>query len=782
MGKFSRNVFRGARKNIVTLIGAVLIIAVGVFICVSSLETVLNLRNSVDYFYEQGELADVFVNVKAMPVSDLQKLNGIRGVEKSDGRLTAEVRLLEEDADTIVSVHLMGYQESGLLNRVIFYAFDRFRSDSIYIGRKMERSRNLQTGQKLSLIIDDRVYDFVYSGSIAAPNYIYTIPPSGAVNSDGSDYDLALIDHQKLEEYLDKKGMVNEIGIRLAEGFVYSEVEDELRVFFENYGLLGMTQRKDQISYKMVESELEELIYAGTFVPVLFMLMSVFMLYIVLKRGIDRERVLIGTMKALGMKNSELIVPYLFQAIIIGFLGTCLGLFFGEALGKYYLQMYGDFFSLPDTSYHAFLPFRLGMFAVNIAVCLLAVFIGVGEIIHIKPADAMRGEVPSVERFGKFPVRLRWNPFIMMGLRSLMRSRLRTVLISAAIGFPFGMGLCLFSFKPNFNRVFDVYEYSQAYDIGLALSKPGTKSDVEASAKGLKFIQSSEAIAQLPIVLKKENRETTSLLFGLNPFSENYRIYHIHKDVKEIVQPSERGLIINSRLANKLDLKAGDEVEIRLPEISPRWVRLPILRVIKEATGGGAYLSLFAFDEKLQIPMMANRLLINAKPGYLQDVKKQIMNTKRVLSITDTKWILEEYKRLFSTANLMIDMFIYMTVFAGVVLIYNIMLISARERANEYATLKLLGISMEELGKVLLTETAVYLFFGLGIGMPVAGLIRYILEGMFAPDEFTLEIWFTPHAYLKSGGMCLLIVVFTVISVMRFIGKINPVDSLKERS
>ena len=46
--------------------------------------------------------------------------------------------------------------------------------------------------------------------------------------------------------------------------------------------------------------------YAGTVIPVIFMAMSVFMLYIVLKKNIDNDRVLIGTMKAMGMKNIEL--------------------------------------------------------------------------------------------------------------------------------------------------------------------------------------------------------------------------------------------------------------------------------------------------------------------------------------------------------------------------------------------------------------------------------------------------------------------------------------------
>lgn len=782
MGKFGLHVFRGTKKNIITFIGAILIIAVGVFICVSGLETVLNLRQRVQYFYEEGRLADVFVNVRSMPVSDLRRLREMEGVDIADGRLSTEVRMLSEDMESIVSVHLMGYRPDMALNQVLFRADSHFQPDSIYIGRKMEVARNLQAGQKVSLIIHDAVRTFTYSGSVVSPDYIYALPPSGAFNSDGSDYDIALIDNRVLEEYLDKKGVVNEIGIKLLNRTSYEDVKDELRVFFEKYGLLSMTEREKQTSYDMVESEIEELIYSGTFVPALFMLMSVFMLYIVLKRSIDNERVRIGTMKALGMRNTELILPYLIQAVVIGLLGTLLGIYVGGFLGVYYLQVYGEFFALPNTEYHAFLDFRMALILVNIAVCLIAVFIGVREVIHIKPAEAMRNIVLNATAAERFPIPFRLNAFTKMGLRSMARSKLRTILISAAIGFPFGMGLCLFSFMPNFNKVFNVFEYSQAYDIGLTLDGMDSKQRVEGSALGIKYITESEAIAQLPIRLKKENREISGLLFGLNEDSNLYRIYDVDGNVRRWVQPSQSGLILNSRLANQLDLRQGDELEVQIPTISNRWTKIRIERVIKEATGGGVYLDLDAFEKIFGVPVFANRLLVNAQRGHQEDIKAQIIQSKKVQNITDTKWIQDEYKRLFSNATVMIDMFIYMTGFAGVVLIYNIMLISARERATEYATLKLLGISMRELKDMLLAETICYLVLGLCIGLPVAMLIRYILEGMFQPESFTLEIVFTPLAYAKAGGMCLIIVWFTVFSVIRFIRAINPVDSLKERS
>ena len=46
----------------------------------------------------------------------------------------------------------------------------------------------------------------------------------------------------------------------------------------------------------MVDGEIKELTGTGTILPAIFMSMSVFMLYTVLKKMIDNDRSLIGTM------------------------------------------------------------------------------------------------------------------------------------------------------------------------------------------------------------------------------------------------------------------------------------------------------------------------------------------------------------------------------------------------------------------------------------------------------------------------------------------------------
>uniref|UniRef100_UPI0006D1B44C FtsX-like permease family protein n=1 Tax=Clostridium sp. NkU-1 TaxID=1095009 RepID=UPI0006D1B44C len=116
-----------------------------------------------------------------------------------------------------------------------------------------------------------------------------------------------------------KNDSMNELGFRLAKGYTYEDVRYQLMDRLSGYGLISLSSKEDQVSYNMVKGEINELYSMGTVLPVLFMSISVFMLYVVLKKMIDRDQSLIGTMKSFGMRDGELILAYLYQAPRWGF-------------------------------------------------------------------------------------------------------------------------------------------------------------------------------------------------------------------------------------------------------------------------------------------------------------------------------------------------------------------------------------------------------------------------------------------------------------------------------
>lgn len=125
---------------------------------------------------------------------------------------------------------------------------------------------------------------------------------------------MAALPQQTLERLLHKENLVTELGFLLQPGYTFSDVEAQLEAALEPYGLQLLTDRENQASYNMLQSEYSQLKTIGTVLPAIFMLISVFMLYIVLRKMIFQERGRIGTMKAFGFSDRELITAYLKQS------------------------------------------------------------------------------------------------------------------------------------------------------------------------------------------------------------------------------------------------------------------------------------------------------------------------------------------------------------------------------------------------------------------------------------------------------------------------------------
>lgn len=781
MGHFRKNIFRAAFKNKGTYIGAVLIIALGIFVYVSMVDTLKNLQSQVEEYYEKNRMADVFAELMYMPSSELEELEEIPGIKKAAGLLSADVRILTEDMDSIISLHLLGYESDMELNQIRIDSPMPPQKDQIFIGEKMMAARGWKAGQEISIIIEGESHRFTIGGNAYAPNYIYTIPPSGAFLSDGSEYDMAVIDAQRLNDIMGRSRSVNEIGFLLDEGYRYEDMKLILSEKLRQYGLRNIQERKNQTSYNMVEGELEELMAIGLSLPLIFMGMSVFMLYVVLKKIIDQDRRLIGTMKAMGFKNHELILPYLAQAILIGLTGSFLGGAFGGYFGRYMFRLYQDFFVLPGSDYKDFLSTRAFGMVIALFSSIFAVFFGVRGITKIQPAEAMRAASPKILRqFAGFDDALhKLHTMEKMGIRSIFRSFPRTALIALAIAFPFGMSSVLLSFDTILDNLFFVqFERVQVYDLKVSLEKFTTPSRAKDALSGIEGVSETESYCEIPVILRFQNHSDYAILSGLSRGSLMHRIYAMDKRYYE---PSGEGLIINERIAKKLGAKEGDRIEISSGYLPEKSSKIMIKKIIGETFGRGCFIDLNAVEEYLYIEKPVNTILINAERGRLKEVKEALIKSSGIFSIADTENMLRTYRERLGSMRFMMDTFIFMTIAAGVILIYNISMISIRERKTEFATLMIMGIKKGEIRRMIFIEQLVYMVLGLIMGFPVAYLCRKFFEAMMVSETYIIEFNIPPFSYVKSFFLCAVILALSTHSILRAIQKIKAVDSLKER-
>lgn len=780
MKSFWKHVMRSCVQNLGTLTGAACIIGLGIFIYVAMMDTLKNLQIQVELYYQSSNMADVFATVEGISEAELKQLEEIPGIAEVSGKMAMDVRMLAADQTEIVTLHLMSYDESDRLNQLRLSASES-REQGIYLGGKMTDAAGYENGTEVTLLFDGNGRKCVIEGICYAPDYIYAIPPGGAMIPDGEIYDIAGMEKKQLEELSGKQDSLNELGFRLEPGYTYEDVRYQLLDQLQGNGLTSLCDRSDQQSYDMVDGEVDELTATGTLLPVMFLSISIFMLYVVLKKMIDRDQSLIGTVKAMGMTDGELISSYMLQGLCVGVAGALIGSLVAIPFGRYMFNMYVKFFNLPDSVYHNYMDSRVKAFAIAITVSVLAVYIGVRGILEITPAQAMRSRAPKVA------VNLRLPGFVLqklgvmerMGFRSIVRNPFRGFLIVLAICFPFSMASVLFSFKQVANQLyFDQFNKVQLYDMQISLENYVPTHRAANAGYELDGVMESEAVVQIAVELQNENRKEFSMLYGLNRGSNLWKIMDLYG---EFYQPPDRGLYISSRTAEKLHLQKGDLVAVSGTGLTVDAVQIPVAEILEFSLGGGSYLSNEGFRYYFNTNPLSNTVLLKARTGETERVKEQLLETSRVTWLVDAARILESYETQMESMMSMMNMFSMMAVLAGGILIYNISMINIRERTTEFGTIMLMGGSDWEVGRILIFEQLLYFIIGILAGFPGSMLVKKLVEQVIFSDSYTLNLEVSAGTYLRSFVICLIITAVTCIAQLRVVRKIPVAEVLKER-
>ena len=521
MKYYRKNVARMAVRNIGSLLGAVLIIAIGIFVFISMIDTLRNLQGQILHYYSEAGLADVFASVRGIRAEELADLENIPGIRKAEGKLSADIRMLADGQEQIVTLHLVSYEEEAGVNRLRLSRSPR-EDRELYIGKRMSKIYEFREGQEIRLLCGGKPFTFRYAGICDAPDYIYSVPPSGAMVPDGEVYDLACVSLPDMELLTGSAGLKTELGFLLDPGVRFEDVRSVLSERLRKNGLLSLCSRRDQVSWNMVDGEMTELIACGTVLPFLFMAISVFMTYVANRKQIERERSLIGTMKAFGMTDRELIGSYLRTGAVCGVLGALLGMLPAGLLGRFMFAMYADFFDLSDPVYHDHAVSRLLGVLVAVATGIFSAWFSVRSITRIAPAQAMRSESPKADVSG-LAMRLgtdRLRPFDKLAASSMLRHPLRGLLIMLAVAFPFSLLPLLLSFQGLADQMFmDQFNKVQVYDLQLSLPYWTDPVRLEQSLDGIEDVTECEAAGLAACELLANGRSEYGMLCALEPDS-----------------------------------------------------------------------------------------------------------------------------------------------------------------------------------------------------------------------------------------------------------------------
>ena len=200
---------------------------------------------------------------------------------------------------------------------------------------------------------------------------------------------------------------------------------------------LGSTRlilsKDETVSWAETRGEVNEGKTMASILPVLFLAIAILTMVTTMHRICASEKTQIGTFKALGFKDRRILAHYSAYALIIGLLGTLLGIALGYWLGWFIMNPDGamaTYIDMPSWSLHAPRFTWYVLVGINAFLTLIG-FLSVRKMLSGTAADALRPYTPKrmkhlrfeeTKRFKALGFGVKWN------LRDCVRHKARSLM------------------------------------------------------------------------------------------------------------------------------------------------------------------------------------------------------------------------------------------------------------------------------------------------------------------------------------------------------------------
>ena len=144
----------------------------------------------------------------------------------------------------------------------------------------------------------------------------------------------------------------------------------------------------------------------------------------------------------------------------------------------------------------------------------------------------------------------------------------------------------------------------------------------------------------------------------------------------------------------------------------------------------------------------------------------------------DKDMIMDSYDTFMELMNLMVGILVIAAIVLGIVVLYNLGVMSYVERYRELATLKVLGFRDKHIGKLLISQNIWLTVIGVLLGIPAGvGVLHVLVTALVSEYELCLTLgWMT---FVVSIALTFGVSLLVGLMVARKNKKIDMVEALK---
>lgn len=784
--KLRRDVW--ARKG--SLVALLAIAAVGVGCLVAMLGVYRDLYDARRRYYAELRLAEFTVDLKRAPAEAVAEVAALPNVRVAYGRVSVGVLLdlpgVEEPVGgTAISLPV---PRRPVLNDVTLCSgmwFSGPRSREVILNDAFAKANGLKPGDRIRATLVDSQYDLLMVGTAMSPEFVYLLPPGGFAPDDAR-FGVLYLPEDFLRDAADLSGACNQI-LGWCHDASRTALDNTLRLIerrLDPWGVTNATPVHEQASVRFLADEITGVRQTAAVVPSIFLAVAALALNVLMGRLVTQQRTTIGTLLAVGYSHAAVMRHYLGFGVLVGALGGLGGAAVGAVLESMMAGLYAQFYHVPGIRGHVYPDLLLMGFGVSIGFSLIGTVKGVRGASRLAPAEAM--QPPTPERCGKVIVEripglwralsFRWK----MILRAVLRNPYRSGVSIGAAAVSTALIVAVLSMVDALDfLMFYTFEKLAHQDVTIALRDP-VGERVHGEVGGMPSVIWAEP--QLVVACDLSNGSVRKRT-GVTGLPRGARLSTpLDSNGNPIVVPSG-GLVLSRKLAEMLDLRAGDTARLR-PLVGRRTeVVAPILGSVDTYLGLSAfaelgYLSRLLGEEWSSNVVLANTVSGSADRALLGAVKERAS----VIGIERRTRALEQVQEtLGESMGASIGV---MVLFAGLIAfgsMLNAALVSLSERRRDVGTLRVLGFTPRQIAGVFGGESYLLSAVGVAVGVALGIGLAHLLSLAYNTELYRWPVVVRPWRLLESVVLMAIFVGVAQAVVASAVRRQDWLESLKSR-
>ncbi|MFC7677937.1 FtsX-like permease family protein [Paenibacillus sp. GCM10028914] len=529
----------------------------------------------------------------------------------------------------------------------------------------------------------------------------------------------------------------------------------------------------------------------ATAFPVFFFLIAALVSLTTMTRMVEEQRLQIGTLKALGYSNWDIMKKFLVYATLASVTAAAAGLAVGYTLfPSIIFDAYGSLYNLPSIRISFYMSYSVLSVVVALLCTTMTALIASRVELRSNASVLMRPRAPKsgqrilLERVGFIWKRLGFTGKVTA--RNLFRYKQRMFMTVLGVAGCAALILTGFGMKDSIGGIAPL-------QFGKIMKYNATVAFHDDSSEQLKkdYDKLIENTSELTGVLNVTQDAVTATAKGVNNQEVTVFVPESPEQLSDFVVLNDRktdttvpltdqGAVITEKLARLYDVGPGDTLTIQNNDNDTFEVK--ISGITENYAMHYLYMTPTYYESIFgdQPEINSQLLTYNDTSEKWEDAfGEQLMNNKRVAMVSFTSGVSLAFDDTMGSMNVVVVVLIVSAAALAFVVLYNLTNINVSERIRELSTIKVLGFYDKEVTMYIYRENMILTVLGIIVGNILGIWLHVFVLRTAEVDAMMFSQNIEWMSYVYAALLTLLFSGIVMLSMHYKLKRIDMIEALK---